>query len=287
MMRIMLLVVLAGASISGFASELRPALPQKNSETKQSVGKGRQNNVVVGKAKKAEEGLLTYNGRFNLFGREGVATYTYKPLEDGTRSFHGKFKFTSSSGDMSVEGTFKDNLQYGTWKWNGSNILLSGNRPEKIVISFNADGYLDGPATFYAGERDQYRMQFRNGELIGGVPIISEWEDGLLKGTWEGGWLVGPYEYVSDTWHLKGTFNQNGYPKGRWISEEWDDNGRKTVEYMLYSDSGDLLESYRIDDSTGDKMRGGYDVCKVTFVPILYYYIEKFLMRDSCDLYRE
>lgn len=243
--------------------------------------------------------IKTYNGPFELNEINGRAEYQYKDAPDGTRIFHGNFRFegrTDNDGDFRsyrVSGKFKDNHQIGSWTWRGSWDLgfnvKSGLLNQVFSYSFNEKGELDGIATYSRGDNDKYNMNIRNGKIIGPVSFISEDEYGdLLIATWENGHLIGNYvskvfsedddrklEYLTE-----GAFNQDGDPIGTWTLKY--DNG--TVEYIKYSENGDYLESFYFDPPTGDKKQTGTEFFKVEFTPALFRQAKNYLMRDSKEI---
>lgn len=247
--------------------------------------------------------LKTYEGPFTINHTEGVAKYTYKDAEDGSRIFHGDFIFEEKSkydyddghsrSVKAVKGKFKDNHQVGTWTWTGPWDLgfeeshWSYDNTEQIfTYNFNERGDLDGLATYSRGNNDKYSLTIKNDEIIGSVPFVSENYRGILHATWENGHLVGDYLfkeierfYSGDKLYgvTEGKFNKEGKPIGTWTEKRR--NGE--ITYIKYSDEGEHLESYYFEPTTGDREKCYSCIYKVEFIPALFRQRGKFLLRDS------
>lgn len=244
---------------------------------------------------KGESGYYRHNSKV-----EGKATYTYKDAKDGTRIFHGNFTFDSD--DFSVSGKFADNHQVGTWVYkfagNTDNDNYSFDKEKgTAIITFNNNGEVEGPASYYVDETNHYEFSIKDGMIDGAINIVY----GPTVCTLKKGLFIGKYTYKntnkhdnrSDEYrllgiHTEGMFNNDGKPVGKWIQKKEinDYSDKKIIEPIIqFSDEGELLKSYYVDESTGDKIEYNFFTPKLyKFVPGLFRNYWMLLMRDSIDI---
>lgn len=254
---------------------------------------------------------------------EGNAEYTYKDASDGTRIFQGDFKFSatpesirnfldranwfyeeypkninSEEISLTAEGTFDNNYQVGEWVWKGPWPIGIRKLYKNQILkyTFSNDGRMEGPAYFYGDADDTYSITIKDDEPIGRINITTNAPNSTLKATWQDGKLVGDYLLIKKNagisdWQTpyyrfgnvtKGQFNYEGYPVGKWTSEEYN----KPTIYAIYSDSGDLIECYKIDDTTGDKIPAELDIEPVRFNTALFNARKNFMMRSTLNDYK-
>ena len=263
--------------------------------------------------------LKVYSGPFNIKGFQrrditGTAEYTYKEAPDGTRIFQGEFKFTAAPDQvnrilewrhhlsrqerdeliengvsLTAQGCFNNDYQVGEWIWSGPWPIGIDNcyKDQIIKYTFSPEGKMEGPATFIGENGDSYTFSIENNEPRGKFNFKTDDKYSTLEATWQNGHLVGEYIFIKKNRHAspsyrfgritKGKYNDEGQPIGKWTSEGFDG----TISYAIFSDPGICLESYYIDDMTGDKIRTDFRVDPVHFNPAIYNARENFLMRSS------
>lgn len=192
----------------------------------------------------------TYSGEYGNSAYNGKATYQYIENVDGTRSFDGPFKYTDDY--VTISGNFKDNKQVGVWTRKGKGY--------ETHIPF-VDGVVDGTITlselhYYSKEKPtMYSFSTQNGHFAGPVDAYFK----FLKA------------YPSPI--VQGKFDKNGYKTGIWIEEE----GRYRTIYKFQN--GKLIETNRIDNSTGDREK--IDKGDPFEFSILIDIVNEVIMRDS------
>lgn len=234
-----------------------------------------------------EKSYEKYYSRLTLSGDNGNL-----PRTKSEEILYGFPYINKRKVQITVKGQFANNKQVGEWTWTFYDIT-SGKKLSEIILTFNQDGVIEGPASYHAYDmEDHYKCRFINGQLSPDpIPYVNEYcGRSKLTATLQNGHLVGKYEYVKyENKHISqnynsdqtrvtvaittsGQFDDDGNPIGVWtrdnVTAKFDDNGR-------------LLESYYIDDSTGDKISAHIPITKVEINPWLYNNRSLFLMRDS------
>ncbi|MBD5217409.1 MAG: hypothetical protein HDS73_02815 [Bacteroidales bacterium] len=236
--------------------------------------------------------LKVYSGPFIIKhvneGIKGTAEYTYKDAPDGTRIFQGPFKFKAdpeavedilvyffrkdreerdqiikSGLSLTIEGNFDNDYQVGEWKWSGPwpiYYLDPFYKNQIIKFTFSSDGKMEGPASFIGEDGDSYTFTITDNKPIGTFNLTTAIENYTLKGTW-----------------------RNGHPIGTWTKSPWSEDAYERTRYIRFSDSGVFIESYSIDDMTGDKLYGDdYDYrYSHDFNPSIFKRLDFFLMRRT------
>ncbi len=260
--------------------------------------------------------LKKYSGPFSINDIKGVAEYTYKDAPDGTRIFQGDFKFTASQESiknllddeysgleninyeemkLTAQGNFDNNYQVGEWVWKGPWPIGIKNfyKNQILKYTFSDIGKMEGPAYFYGDENDTYTITIKDNEPKGRFDFTTKDPNYTLIATWQDGHLVGDYLLIIDNaevydWNApgykfgnvtKGQFNDKGDPVGKWTSEWKGEEGG--MRYQLYSNLGDPIECYSIDNTTGDKIRCNCYITPVRFNTALFNARDRFKMRST------
>ena len=184
----------------------------------------------VGMTLNAQE-LKHYSGNFSIvlggFHFPGMATYTYKDADDGTRIYEGNFNFTRVIRPnvcyYKAVGKFHNDLKSGLWTYTAKSIGTT----EQLKV-FYTDGLADGTYEYSKVTNNITKMAFK-GVIKNGVPI------GSISGT------------LSEGCTYTGQTDENGLPDGLWKS-----SSEYGAQYEKW-EHGVLRDAYYIENSTGDK----------------------------------
>lgn len=194
----------------------------------------------------AQENLRIYNGEFKMNGFgfggwndiKGVSTYHYRESTDGTRIFEGEFSFEKNTGynnntHYNVSGCFKNNKQVGQWKWSCSSSIYQHTEVCETTINFDDNSVPCGSFESWIGEGERHRRSWMYCEFENGKIISASYKD-------------------NDVIFARGKFNSKGLPTGKWYVSGRGVKNRSCT--FIYDAIGNCLESYYIDETTGDKI---------------------------------
>ncbi len=162
----------------------------------------------------------TYHGLFSDGALSGTATYQYYEDENYERIFNGTFSLTS--GDMKLNGGFKNNLRNGSWKiTERSDESLSIGKVYLITaLGSYKDGMLDGKWSYTMIEQ-------------GSNKIVQK-----TNATFKENLLVGKYEfldnYIKDNLRITMYFDSTGKL-----------DGTRSVYYKVFGIPYEEIDKYK------------------------------------------
>lgn len=211
---------------------------------------------------KCTNGQIIYEGPYELFGINGRAKYQYREGPNRSRIFDGHFVFKyRADGHNIAEGNFSNNHQIGQWIFKGG-----------YLKTFNV--YFDEKTRTITGDfSDEKKMQ--SDEI---------WD---VSGTISGKGSITQFSYSNsfDGFHANGEYNK-GKEKGVWYYKE---KRKDPVMKIVYDDNGKVLESYYIDQSTGDKISWSFDDARRRANAMKSKYggfLDSYYMRSTKEFYK-
>lgn len=191
-----------------------------------------------------------YDGDYKLFG-EGNARYQYINGPNGSRIFDGHFIFHGKNGGY-AEGNFNNNHQVGEWIFENSPIgyvrisFDENNRTVSGTFVHRYDIYGDN---LYCHAEGKF-MRADDGHLYGPM-IYGNKTKRKNRITY-----IKYINKVTDYLYGEGEYNMDGKEKGKWSYGQGKGERHKSIN-AEYDNNGNLLESYYIESSTGEKIRWG------------------------------
>lgn len=232
------------------------------------------------------QGLKTYSGAYRanahfLLGTQ-KATYTYKNAEDGTRIYEGNFTYsciTKPNLYLKVTGHFHDDCKEGLWTY-----IDKSSETKTLKINFK-EGYRNGIYEYtYTNSKgtvkESLKTTMKNGVMVGAVSGRTNYYHYRI---YDCG--IASERGIMGQGVFGGQTDKDGLADGLWkLTMRLDDNSTR-VFYDKWK-HGVLIESYYIDDTTGDKMECAKDqtwgIPSVIFgVVKTPYYMERWIDRGS------
>lgn len=192
-----------------------------------------------------------YEGDYELFGRTGKAKYQYLEGTNGSRIFDGHFIFQGENG-TNAEGDFKNNHQVGAWVFTNSPIgyvRISFDENNRIVSGTFVHIYDIYGDNIYCQAEGKF-MRADDGHLYGPM-IYGNKTKRKNRITY-----IKYINKVTDYLYGEGEYNMDGRETGKWSYGQGKGERYKSIK-AEYDNYGNLLESYYIENSTGDKIRWG------------------------------
>lgn len=221
-----------------------------------------------------------YEGDYKMFGRTGKGKYQYIERPDGSRIFDGHFIFQGVNG---AKGDFKNNHQVGEWIFTNSPIgdvrilFDEDNRTVSGTFVHRYDIYGDN---LYCQAEGKF-VRVDDGHLYGPM-IYGNKTKRKNRITY-----IKYINKVTDYLYGEGEYNEDGKEKGKWSYGEGEGERYKSIK-AVYDNCGKLLESYYIENSTGDKI--GWGVSSISdfirnVVDRHWEVISSFFLRDTEEYY--
>ena len=200
-----------------------------------------------------------YSQRTQIYSgpyKDGEAKYEYYDTQKG-RVYHGDFSFSFSDTSRSIEinGTFKNDLRDGLWKY-----ICAIKTEEGIVHKLTFD------IEYKNGIRDgKYEhVYMKGGKTIRNFKTTTK--NGLIDGAFVFNEI---HDYDKTTEKIRGYYVL-GCRGGRWVFQEFKDSG-KNLHITQYSDYKEDCEYY-VNNETGTKVDGRYNSFSISGESVSYYY---------------
>ena len=252
--------------------------PQVQTETTPSNSQPTNNSSSTGDNWACNNGQKIYEGEYELFGRSGNAKYQYREGPNRSRIFDGHFIYV---GNTYAEGDFKDNHQVGEWKFENSpigDVRITFDENKRIITGAFSHRYDIYGNNIYC-QADGNFMRADDGHLYGPIIYGDKRKNRIT--------FIEYRNSVTGFLYGRGDYNLDGKEKGKWLFKQGEGDRFKSIT-AKYDDYGNLLESYYIENSTGDKIPWGVEqISKYirTAVDNHWEMISSFFLRDTEKYY--
>lgn len=181
--------------------------------------------ILLGIVAMQAQGIKQYSGYFALpnFNIEGKATYSYKDAADGTRIFHGPFKFRRSAQELDLVSAKHSQSDYSGYR------ECDIQKIKDKIREKSAYGYQ------VSSKRVLTQIEGRNETLLQlGATVEGRFEENRQVGSWT--WTFFNLIDAKKLCTVTITFNEEGVPEGpaSYRAYDMDDN------YSLIFVNGEL-----------------------------------------------